>query len=68
MPAVAAASGAAYHLRMPQPLKSITAPKGFAAAGGAFGIKASGKPDLCLIVADAPCRAAAVFTTNQLSG
>ena len=51
---------------MPNTYESITAPLGFRAAGGAFGMKASGKPDLALIVADAPCRAAAVFTKNAI--
>ncbi len=39
---------------------------GFRAAGGRCGLKASGKPDLALIVADGPCTAAGVFTTNQI--
>jgi glutamate N-acetyltransferase/amino-acid N-acetyltransferase len=43
----------------------ITAPEGFRASGIACGIKASGKPDLSLIVADEPASAAAIFTTNQ---
>src|SRR5919106_5485566 len=43
----------------------ITAPEGFRAAGIAGGIKASGKPDLALIVAEHPVSAAAIFTTNQ---
>lgn len=47
-------------------LTSITAPLGFAAAGGTFGIKKSGRPDLALIAADVPCRVAAVFTTNRV--
>ncbi len=50
------------------PRPAITLAKGFAAAGGAFGIKPSGKPDVALIVADRPCAAAAVFTTNQVPG
>lgn len=52
----------------PTSLASITVPKGFVAAGGACGIKESGKPDLALIAADRPCSAAAVFTTNQFKG
>ena len=44
----------------------ITTPRGFRAAGGACGIKPSGKLDLALIVADQPCVAAGVFTTNRL--
>lgn len=45
---------------------SITAAKGFRAIGLAAGIKASGKPDVALIVNDGPkdC-AAAVFTSNR---
>ncbi|MCX5661546.1 MAG: bifunctional glutamate N-acetyltransferase/amino-acid acetyltransferase ArgJ [Planctomycetota bacterium] len=46
----------------------ITSPKGFRAAGGTCGIKASGKPDLTLILADAPCVAAAVFTVSRMPG
>ena len=42
----------------------VTAPKGFRAAGLHCGIKASGKPDLALLVSDAPATAAGVFTTN----
>jgi glutamate N-acetyltransferase / amino-acid N-acetyltransferase len=44
---------------------SIAAPEGFRAAGVACGIKASGAPDLALIVADRRAAAAAVFTTNR---
>jgi glutamate N-acetyltransferase/amino-acid N-acetyltransferase len=43
----------------------IAAPLGFRAAGVACGIKASGAPDLALIVSDQPAAAAAVFTTNK---
>ena len=43
----------------------VTAPRGFRAAGLHCGIKASGKPDLALVVSDPPASAAAVFTTNQ---
>ncbi len=42
----------------------VAAPKGFRAAGLHCGIKASGKPDLALLVSDAPATAAGVFTTN----
>lgn len=46
---------------------SITTPVGFAAAGVAAGIKASGKPDLSLVVNLGPSRAAAaVFTSNRV--
>jgi len=43
---------------------SVTAPRGFKAAGVACGIKPSAR-DLALVVADAGCSAAAVFTTNR---
>jgi glutamate N-acetyltransferase/amino-acid N-acetyltransferase len=44
----------------------ITAARGFRAAGVSAGIKASGAPDVALIVPDAPAAAAALFTTNQV--
>jgi glutamate N-acetyltransferase / amino-acid N-acetyltransferase len=43
---------------------SVTAPRGFRAAGVACGIKPRGL-DLALVAAEAPCAAAAVFTTNR---
>lgn len=43
---------------------AITTPRGFRASAVAAGIKPSG-PDLALLVADAGCAAAAVFTTNR---
>jgi len=46
---------------------SVTAPRGFRAAGIAAGIKASGGLDLALVVNDGPADAAAgVFTTNRV--
>ena len=45
---------------------SITAAKGFLAAGVACGIKVSGKNDLGLIVCPTGAKAAAVFTTNKI--
>ena len=45
----------------------VTAAKGFRAAGVAAEIKYVGRPDVALIVADAPCAAAAVFTTNKVA-
>ena len=42
----------------------VTAPGGVRAAGLACGIKASGKPDLALIVTEQPASAAGVFTTS----
>ena len=50
------------------PTRSVTLPKGFHAAGGTCGIKASGKPDLAIIAADAPCAAAGMFTRNRVLG
>lgn len=44
------------------------APKGFRAAGMVAGLKASGRPDLTLIVSDFPCAAAATFTRNRFPG
>ncbi|MGO1174521.1 MAG: bifunctional ornithine acetyltransferase/N-acetylglutamate synthase, partial [Actinomycetaceae bacterium] len=46
---------------------SITAPAGFRAAGVTAGLKASGTPDVALVVNDGPDRvAAAVLTTNRI--
>ncbi|MFC4556413.1 bifunctional glutamate N-acetyltransferase/amino-acid acetyltransferase ArgJ [Georgenia faecalis] len=46
---------------------SITAPLGFRAAGVAAGLKASGRPDVALVVNDGPDHvAAAVFTSNRV--
>ena len=46
---------------------SITAPKGFRAAGTTAGLKDSGLPDLALVVNDGPVHAAAgVFTANRV--
>jgi glutamate N-acetyltransferase/amino-acid N-acetyltransferase len=46
---------------------SVTAAKGFQAAGIAAGIKANGSPDLALVVNTGPRRAAAgVFTSNRV--
>jgi glutamate N-acetyltransferase/amino-acid N-acetyltransferase len=44
---------------------SVTGPEGFSAAGVACGIKSGGELDLCLLAADSPAKAAAVFTTNR---
>lgn len=52
----------------PSQTQSVTAPRGFRAAGATCGVKESGKPDLALIVADSMCSAAAVFTTNSFKG
>lgn len=45
---------------------SVTSPQGFRAAGVTAGLKASGRPDLALVVNDGPLQsAAAVFTSNR---
>jgi len=46
---------------------SVTFPRGFRAAGVTAGMKPSGHPDLGMLVADAPCGAAALFTTNAFA-
>ena len=45
----------------------VVSAKGFRAAGVAAEIKYKGRNDVALIVADAPCPAAAVFTTNKVA-
>ena len=42
-------------------------PRGFRFAAGKAGLKASGRPDFALIVADAPACAAAAFTSNRVT-
>jgi len=46
--------------------ETVTAPRGFLAAGIGCGIKKSGKSDLGLIVCPTGAKAAAVFTTNKV--
>ncbi len=46
--------------------KGLTTPKGFRVASGHCGVKASGKPDLMILVADQPCAVAGVFTRSKL--
>ena len=47
----------------------VTAPAGFRASGTTAGLKASGRPDLALVVNDGPLQVAAgVFTTNRVVG
>ena len=46
--------------------ETITAPRGFLAAGVGCGVKRSGKADLGLIVCPTGAKAAAVFTTNKV--
>ena len=45
----------------------MCAAKGFRAAGVPAAIKYKGRNDVALVVADAPCAAAAVFTTNAVA-
>ena len=46
---------------------SVTTPRGFRAAGVTAGLKASGRPDLALVVNDGPHHhAAGVFTGNRV--
>ena len=45
----------------------VLAAKGFRAAGVPAAIKYEGRNDVALLVADAPCAAAAVFTTNKVA-
>jgi len=44
----------------------VTAARGFVAGAVAAGIKPSGKPDLALVVSEAPASIAGVFTTNRV--
>ncbi|WP_449385333.1 bifunctional glutamate N-acetyltransferase/amino-acid acetyltransferase ArgJ [Cellulomonas soli] len=47
--------------------QGVTAPAGFRAAGVTAGLKASGRPDLALVVNDGPLQVAAgVFTSNRV--
>lgn len=50
----------------PLPQGSITTPRGFRAAAVACGLKKNSALDLALVVADVPCAAAALFTTNRV--
>ena len=46
---------------------TVTSPRGFRAAGATAGLKASGRPDLALVVNDGPAHyAAGVFTGNRV--
>ena len=47
--------------------EKLLVPAGFRAAGVRAGIKASGTPDLAVLVADRPCAAAGTFTTNRIA-
>lgn len=44
----------------------VCSPKGFSAAGISAGIKASGNPDMALLVSERAARCFAVFTTNKV--
>ncbi len=46
---------------------SVTAPRGFLAAGVAAGLKASGRPDLGLLVSERAASAAGLFTRNAFA-
>jgi glutamate N-acetyltransferase / amino-acid N-acetyltransferase len=46
---------------------SVTAPRGFLAAGVVAGLKASGQPDLGLLVSERPATAAGLFTRNAFA-
>ena len=50
------------------PTASVTVPAGFRAVGHTCGVKASGRRDLTIVAADAPCAAAGLFTTNAFQG
>jgi len=46
---------------------TITAARGFLAAGLPCGIKKSGKADLAMLICPTGAKAAAVFTTNKIT-
>ena len=48
--------------------RHITLPRGFIAAGVKAGIKASGREDVAMIIAEAPAAAALMTTSNQVVG
>ncbi len=55
-------------VELPAVLRRAIVPAGFVAGGATCGIKASGRPDLTIIVApDGPVATAAVYTPNQLA-
>lgn len=49
-------------------MSGVTHARGFRAGAATGGIKASGRPDVALVVADAPCPAAGVFTKSRTAG
>src|SRR3954471_18577063 len=59
---------AALHADLPQVTREARLPAGFLAAGGAAGVKASGRPDLGWVApAGDPVPVAAVFTPNRFA-
>jgi glutamate N-acetyltransferase/amino-acid N-acetyltransferase len=46
---------------------SVTSPKGFQASGIVAGLKRSGKPDMALIVSEAPAKVSGAFTANKFA-
>jgi glutamate N-acetyltransferase/amino-acid N-acetyltransferase len=54
-------------ITVPEPGAGCTAPRGFRAAGVAAGIKASGEPDVAVVINHGPSAAVAgVFTSNRV--
>ncbi len=49
---------------MTETVSPLTRVPGFRAVGVTCGLKESGDPDLALVLAERPCHAAAIFTTN----
>jgi glutamate N-acetyltransferase/amino-acid N-acetyltransferase len=47
--------------------RGVLAAKGFKAATASIGIKKAGRKDMALLVSGQPCRAAGIFTVNQLA-
>jgi len=50
----------------PIPAGTITSATGFLAGAVAAGIKEKNEPDLAIVYSEVPCKAAGVFTTNQI--
>jgi glutamate N-acetyltransferase/amino-acid N-acetyltransferase len=48
------------------PSGGITSPRGFLAGASSAGIKYANRPDMGILYSEAPCTAAAVFTTNKV--
>lgn len=51
---------------MAGPTRGATYPRGFRAGGVACGVKRSGRPDLAVLLSQAPAEGAGVFTTNSV--